>query len=106
MGTPPQAMTSALPMGRAGDSRVTSLVDALMEDGFVERRPHHSDGCSTVVSLTTAGADQQKLSWQQHQHDIGKVFGDLPVELQQQLQTITPLLTEAIRTRTAERITD
>jgi len=83
---------------------VTDLVDALGEEGgLVERRPNPKDGRSTVVSLTKAGATQQKLSWQQHQTDIGKVFGDLSPEQQKQLLEITPVLTEAIRTRTAAR---
>jgi DNA-binding MarR family transcriptional regulator len=83
--------------------RVTSLVDALAEDGFVERSPNPNDGRSTVVSLTELGRAQQKLLWQQHQGDIGLVFGDLPVEMQKQLLAITPLLTDAIRKRTASR---
>ncbi len=83
--------------------RVTDLVEALGADQLVERRPNPKDGRSTVVSLTTAGADQLKLSWQQHQTDIGKVFGDLPPEQQKQLLEITPVLTEAIRKRTAAR---
>jgi DNA-binding MarR family transcriptional regulator len=83
--------------------RVTDLVDALGADGLLERRPNPKDGRSTVVSLTKAGAAQQKLSWQQHQTDIGKVFGDLSPEHQNQLLAITPVLTDAIRKRTAAR---
>jgi DNA-binding MarR family transcriptional regulator len=86
--------------------RVTSLVEALTEDGFVERRPNPNDGRSTVVSLTKAGCEQQKLSWRQHQDDIGAVFGDLPAEMQEQLLAITPLLTGAIRARTAAHVSD
>jgi DNA-binding MarR family transcriptional regulator len=83
--------------------RVTDLVDALSSDGFVERRPNPKDGRSTVVSLTKAGATQQMLSWKQHQTDIGRVFGDLSPEHQKQLLEITPVLTNAIRKRTAAR---
>jgi DNA-binding MarR family transcriptional regulator len=83
--------------------RVTDLVDALGTDGFVERRPHPKDGRSTVVSLTKTGAAHLKLSWQQHQTDIGQVFGDLSPEQQKQLLEITPVLTDAIRKRTAAR---
>jgi DNA-binding MarR family transcriptional regulator len=83
--------------------RVTDLVDALGTDGFVDRRPNPKDGRSTVVSLARAGAGQLKLSWQQHQTDIGKVFGDLSPEQQKQLLEITPVLTDAIRKRTAAR---
>ncbi len=83
--------------------RVTDLVDALGNDGLLSRRPNPKDGRSTVVSLTKAGLAQQKLSWQQHQADIGKVFGDLSVEQQKQLLEITPVLTDAIRKRTSAR---
>lgn len=83
--------------------RVTDLVDALSSDGFVERRPNPKDGRSTVVSLTKSGVAQQKLSWEQHQTDIGKVFGDLPTEQQKQLLEITPVLTDAIRKHIAAR---
>lgn len=86
--------------------RVTDLVDALGADGLVERRPNPRDGRSTVVSLTTVGVAQQKLSWEQHQSDIGKVFGDLSTEQQKQLLEITPVLTDAIRKRTGARPTD
>jgi DNA-binding MarR family transcriptional regulator len=83
--------------------RVTALVDALEEDGFVERRPHPTDGRSTVVSLTTAGQAQQDINWQQQQTEIGLAFGDLSVEHQEQLLAITPTLTEALRKRASER---
>jgi DNA-binding MarR family transcriptional regulator len=86
--------------------RVTALVDALAEDGFVERRPHPTDGRSTVVSLTTAGQAQQDVNWQQQQTDIGLAFSDLSVEHQQQLLAITPILTQALRKRAAERDDD
>jgi MarR family transcriptional regulator, 2-MHQ and catechol-resistance regulon repressor len=83
--------------------RVTDLVDALGTDRLVERRPNPKDGRSTVISLTKTGVAQLKLSWQQYQTDIGKVFGDLPPEQQKQLLEITPVLTDAIRKRTAAR---
>lgn len=83
--------------------RVTALVDALEADGFVERRPHPSDGRSTIVSLTDAGRAQQDVNWQQQQTEIGVAFGDLPVDMQKQLLEITPLLTQALRRRASER---
>jgi DNA-binding MarR family transcriptional regulator len=42
--------------------RVTALVDALEGDGFVERRPHPTDGRSTVVALTNTGQAQQNVN--------------------------------------------
>src|SRR6202012_2414749 len=99
-GQPMTALARALGVTQR---RVTDLFEAVGADQLVDRRPNPKDGRSTVVSLTKAGADQLKLSWQQHQTDIGKVFGDLPPEQQKQLLEITPVLTEAIRKRTAAR---
>jgi DNA-binding MarR family transcriptional regulator len=98
-----QTMTSLANALGVTQRRVTALVDALEKDGFVERRPHPTDGRSTVVSLTKAGRAQQDVNWQQQQTDIGLAFGDLPVEQQKQLLAITPLLTEALRRRATER---
>jgi DNA-binding MarR family transcriptional regulator len=98
-----QTMTALANALGVTQRRVTDLVDALSNDGFVERRPNPKDGRSTVVSLTEAGATQQMLSWKQHQMDIGRVFGDLSPEHQKQLLEITPVLTDAIRKRTAAR---
>ncbi len=83
--------------------RITDLVDALTGDGLVERRPHPTDGRSTIVALTKGGAALQRLTWDEHQADIGSVFGDLDPDQQKQLIDITPVLTEALRRRTAKR---
>jgi DNA-binding MarR family transcriptional regulator len=83
--------------------RVTALVDALEGDGFLERRPHPTDGRSTVVTLTKAGRAQQDVNWQQQQSEIGLAFGDLSAEQQKQLLEITPMLTGALRKRASER---
>jgi DNA-binding MarR family transcriptional regulator len=83
--------------------RITALVVALGEDGFIDRRPNPADGRSTVISLTDPGREHLHLTWQQFQADIAAVFGDLTVEQQKQLLDITPLLTQALRRRTASR---
>jgi DNA-binding MarR family transcriptional regulator len=83
--------------------RVTSLVDALEADGLVERRPHPTDGRSTIATLTKKGLAQQKANWQERQTEIGRAFGDLSPIQQKQLLEITPVLTEALRRRATER---
>lgn len=51
----------SLPMGKIGErlqvhpTSVTSLIDRLERDGYVERVPHPSDRRTTLASLTTAG---------------------------------------------------
>jgi DNA-binding MarR family transcriptional regulator len=85
--------------------RVTALVDALDDDGLVERRPNPADGRSTVVSLTRGGTALQKLTWDEYRTDISRAFNDLSPEQQEQLIAITPVLTEALRRHTTERPT-
>jgi DNA-binding MarR family transcriptional regulator len=86
--------------------RITALVDALEEEGLVERRPHPTDGRSTLVSITPAGSKQQNLNWSQHQSEVALAFADLPVAQQKQLLEITPVLTDIMRRRAAERPDD
>lgn len=83
--------------------RITALVDALEEEGLVKRRPHPTDGRSTLVSITPAGTKQQDVNWQQHQEEVAEAFTDISAEQQKQLLEITPLLTEAMRKRAADR---
>jgi len=51
----------ALPLGKIGErlqvhpTSVTSLIDRLERDGYVERVPHPSDRRTTLASLTVAG---------------------------------------------------
>jgi DNA-binding MarR family transcriptional regulator len=83
--------------------RITALVDALEEDGLVKRRPHPTDGRSTLVSITPAGTKQQDVNWQQHQEEVAQAFADLPAVQQEQLLEITPVLTEIMRKRALEK---
>jgi DNA-binding MarR family transcriptional regulator len=83
--------------------RITALIDALEADGLVERRPHPTDGRSTIAALTKKGLAQQKATWEQRQTEIGRAFADLSATHQTQLLEITPLLTDALRRRAAER---
>jgi DNA-binding MarR family transcriptional regulator len=85
--------------------RVTVLVDALAEDGLVERYAHPTDGRSTIIEITEAGLAQQRLVWQQHQGMVAVAFGDLADEDQVRLLDISHKLTEAFRRRLAERAT-
>jgi DNA-binding MarR family transcriptional regulator len=85
--------------------RVTVLVDALAEDGLVERYAHPTDGRSTIVEITEAGLAQQHLVWQQHQGQVAVAFGDLSDADQVRLLGISHKLTDAFRRRLAERAT-
>jgi DNA-binding MarR family transcriptional regulator len=82
--------------------RVTALVDALNDEGLVERYAHPTDGRSTIVAITDAGLERQRLVWQEQQHRVAVAFGDLSVEDQKRLLEISRKLTAAFRTRLAE----
>jgi DNA-binding MarR family transcriptional regulator len=99
----PQTMTQLAHALGVTQRRITDLVDALVGDGLVERSPHPTDGRSTVVALTKGGVALQKLTWDEYQADIGRVFGDLDPEQQKQLIAITPALTAALRRRITRR---
>jgi DNA-binding MarR family transcriptional regulator len=83
--------------------RVTALVDALTEDGLVERYAHPTDGRSTIVEITEAGRAQQRQVWEEHQGRVAVAFGDLSDEDQVRLLDISHKLTAAFRRRLAER---
>ena len=82
--------------------RVTALVDALADDGLVERYAHPTDGRSTIVEITEAGREQQQQVWGEHQRKVAVAFGDLADEDQLRLLDISHQLTEAFRRRLAE----
>lgn len=86
--------------------RITSLVAALMQEQLIERRPNPADGRSTVISITDSGRQHLARNWAEFQAEVREAFGDLPADLQKQLLAITPLLTAALRSRTAARVAE
>jgi len=82
--------------------RATALVDALSEEGLVERYAHPTDGRSTIVEITEAGRAQQREVWEEHQFRVAAAFGDLSDEDQIRLLDISPKLTDAFRRRQAD----
>ena len=77
--------------------RVTALIDALEDDGLVERYAHPTDKRSTVVVITAAGGAQQHQVWKDHQDKVAVAFGDLSDQDQIRLLDITRQLTAAFR---------
>jgi DNA-binding MarR family transcriptional regulator len=94
-----QTMTTLALSLNITQRRITSLVAALVAEGLVSRAPNPIDGRSTVISLTEPGSKHLETYWPQFQAAVSAAFGDLPVEQQEQLLAITPLLTQALRNR-------
>jgi DNA-binding MarR family transcriptional regulator len=82
--------------------RMTTLVDALAEDGLVERYAHPTDRRSTIVELTDAGRAQQRRAWEGHQAGVALAFGDLSDGEQVRLLDISRKLTTAFRRHLVE----
>ena len=82
--------------------RMTTLVDALAEDGLVERYAHPTDRRSTIVELTDAGRAQQRRAWEGHQAGVALAFGDLSDGEQVRLLDISRTLTTAFRRHLVE----
>lgn len=98
-----QTMSSLATVLGVTPRRVTALVEAMEADGLVARRPHPTDGRSTLVTITDAGLKAQAIGWQGHQAEVAQGFSDLSVPQQEQLLTISRALTEAMRVRLAGR---
>jgi DNA-binding MarR family transcriptional regulator len=95
-----QTMTALALSLNITQRRITALVAALVSEGLVSRAPNPADGRSTVISMTELGGKHLATYWPQFQAAVSAAFGDLPVEQQDQLLAITPLLTQAMRNRT------
>jgi DNA-binding MarR family transcriptional regulator len=98
-----QTMTQLASALNVTQRRVTALVEALLKDGMIDRRPNPHDGRSSVITLTDTGREHLERTWQQFQSDISAAFTDLTDQQQEQLLAITPVLTEALRRHTASR---
>jgi DNA-binding MarR family transcriptional regulator len=86
--------------------RITALIDALEEQHLVERYAHPTDGRSTLVAITEAGLEAQRLGWQQHQDKVAVAFADLPSDDQERLLAISRDLTVIFRKRLAGQSPD
>ena len=63
---------------RVTPRNVTGLVDALVSDGLVVRRPHPNDRRATLVDLTQQGNEVVALLAAAYQQFTGFLFDDMP----------------------------
>src|SRR5580692_7451229 len=64
----------------SSNAGVTQTLDALERRGLVERRPHHADGRSTIVKLTSAGKARFDAAFAVHNAQIKEIAATLPAE--------------------------
>lgn len=72
-----RALADAL---RVAPRTITTLIDALVETGFVTREPHPSDRRATLVTFTPRGEDTARALVEGHQQLARELFEGLPAE--------------------------
>lgn len=60
---------------------ITTLIDALVETGFVTREPHPSDRRATLVTFTPRGHTTARALAEGHQQLARGLFEELPVDV-------------------------
>jgi DNA-binding MarR family transcriptional regulator len=78
---------------------VTTLVDALEEEGLVRRVPHATDRRATVVELTPQGIESASVLCSSFKEKIAAVFRDLPRADQSELLRLVDSLLDALQKR-------
>jgi DNA-binding MarR family transcriptional regulator len=66
---------------RVAPRTITTLIDALVETGFVTREPHPSDRRATLVTFTPQGEQTARGLATGHRQLARELFGDLPAEV-------------------------
>jgi DNA-binding MarR family transcriptional regulator len=76
---------------------VTALVDALEEEGLVQRKPHPTDRRATIIELTEQGFETTKSMYEEHRVAVAELFADLSEEDRGELTRLLGSLREALR---------
>ena len=76
----PQIMSSLSEQLGVTPRNVTALVDALEEEGLVERRPHPTDRRATIIELTPRGAETCGAIYDEHRGAVSELFVGLSEE--------------------------
>lgn len=76
---------------------VTALVDALEQDGLVERQQHHEDRRATVIALTDQGEQRVRETFAAHRERAAELFARLDASEQHELLLLMRRLTAALQ---------
>lgn len=92
---------------RCTPRNVTGLLDALQENGFVDRTPHPTDRRATLVTLTSQGDAALGRLHAEYQDSARELFADIPAtNLKVFLRTLEHLLARLRATTPATAGTD
>jgi DNA-binding MarR family transcriptional regulator len=78
---------------------VTTLVDALEEEGLVRRTAHATDRRATVIELTPRGAESASVLVDCFKQKLADLFRDLPADDQRELLRLVDSLLAALHKR-------
>ena len=76
---------------------VTALVDALEEEGLVQRKPHPTDRRATIIELTERGFETTNSMYEEHRAAVAELFADLSEEDRGELTRLLGSLRAALR---------
>jgi DNA-binding MarR family transcriptional regulator len=93
----PQIMSSISDELGVTRRNVTALVDALEEEGLVQRKPHPTDRRATIIELTEQGFETTKSMYEEHRVAVAELFADLSEEDRGELTRLLGSLREALR---------
>ncbi len=65
---------------RVAPRTITTLIDALVQTGFVTREPHPSDRRATLVTFTANGQETAQALVERHSQLAQTLFNELPAE--------------------------
>jgi DNA-binding MarR family transcriptional regulator len=93
----PQIMSSISDELGVTRRNVTALVDALEEEGLVQRKPHPTDRRATIIELTEQGFETTNSMYEEHRAAVAELFADLSEEDRGELTRLLGSLREALR---------
>src|SRR5215218_3987316 len=93
----PQIMSSISDELGVTRRNVTALVDALEEEGLVQRQPHPTDRRATIIELTEQGFETTNSMYAEHRAAVAELFADLSEEDRGELARLLGSLREALR---------
>ena len=93
----PQIMSSISDELGVTRRNVTALVDALEEEGLVQRKPHPTDRRATIIELTEQGFETTNSMYEEHRAAVAALFADLSEEDRGELTRLLGSLREALR---------
>jgi DNA-binding MarR family transcriptional regulator len=99
----PLTMTELSKRLMVSNGNVTGVVDRLVRDGLVQRRPSESDRRVNLISLTQRGVERFREMAAQHEHWVAEMFAELGPDELNDLAGLLNRTHEFLKTRSWNR---